>query len=312
MKCDVIQDLLPLYAEHLCSSESRKLIDKHLASCELCKKNLAHMVCDLTADEMSQTEIDNYLKEKDLLSNSKKLLEYEGLKKVTTVIFYITSILNLLFIVLILISVLFGYGAKYPKIYWGETGLFAALVLLFMIVTPLVICLFGLLVAKKKVYKKQYKSILLLCSILLIPAYFLSVSGGIVTYMVPPVISYTDNTDNYLIIDNYLDKYAETVSAFFPEKIPQNAMDIHYSYSKYSDFFDDTLKINASWTLPADEYETIKQQISISGHMERLSNKTDYFQIILTGVPYHHDLKTYIEFNDEQKIISYTVDTSSN
>ena len=38
--CDVIQDLLPLYADEACSEESRKLVEEHIAECEDCMKML--------------------------------------------------------------------------------------------------------------------------------------------------------------------------------------------------------------------------------------------------------------------------------
>lgn len=40
INCDVIRDLLPLYAEDLASESSRKLVDDHLNACESCKKEL--------------------------------------------------------------------------------------------------------------------------------------------------------------------------------------------------------------------------------------------------------------------------------
>ena len=38
MKCDIIKDLLPLYAEGLCSDASREEIEEHLKNCEDCRK----------------------------------------------------------------------------------------------------------------------------------------------------------------------------------------------------------------------------------------------------------------------------------
>ncbi|MDL2300703.1 zf-HC2 domain-containing protein [Clostridiaceae bacterium OttesenSCG-928-D20] len=35
--CDVIQDLLPLYHDGVCSDESRKMVDEHLPECEPCR-----------------------------------------------------------------------------------------------------------------------------------------------------------------------------------------------------------------------------------------------------------------------------------
>ena len=40
ISCDIIRDLLPLYAEDLVSEDSRKLVDGHLCSCDPCTKQL--------------------------------------------------------------------------------------------------------------------------------------------------------------------------------------------------------------------------------------------------------------------------------
>ena len=41
--CDMIEDLLPLYCDGVCSEESRKMIDGHLAACESCREALRAM-----------------------------------------------------------------------------------------------------------------------------------------------------------------------------------------------------------------------------------------------------------------------------
>lgn len=41
--CNVIKDLLPLYAEDMVSDDTRRLVDEHIASCEDCKKQLGEM-----------------------------------------------------------------------------------------------------------------------------------------------------------------------------------------------------------------------------------------------------------------------------
>ena len=44
--CDMIKDLLPLYADDVCSEESRKAVEEHINSCPDCKAEL----------ELSQTQ----------------------------------------------------------------------------------------------------------------------------------------------------------------------------------------------------------------------------------------------------------------
>ncbi|WP_079478900.1 zf-HC2 domain-containing protein [Halobacillus salinus] len=43
ISCDVIRDVLPLYAEDMASQDTRDLVEEHLASCENCKKRLEEM-----------------------------------------------------------------------------------------------------------------------------------------------------------------------------------------------------------------------------------------------------------------------------
>lgn len=40
MNCNVIRDLLPLYAEDMVSPESKALVEDHLQGCESCTKEL--------------------------------------------------------------------------------------------------------------------------------------------------------------------------------------------------------------------------------------------------------------------------------
>ncbi len=37
MDCDVIRDLLPLYADEACSEKSRALVNEHLLDCSECR-----------------------------------------------------------------------------------------------------------------------------------------------------------------------------------------------------------------------------------------------------------------------------------
>ena len=37
MNCEIVRDLLPLYADGLCSEESRRAVEEHLKSCEACR-----------------------------------------------------------------------------------------------------------------------------------------------------------------------------------------------------------------------------------------------------------------------------------
>lgn len=43
INCDIIRDLLPLYAEHITSEASNALVEEHLAECEACRAELEQM-----------------------------------------------------------------------------------------------------------------------------------------------------------------------------------------------------------------------------------------------------------------------------
>ena len=49
MKCEVIRDLLPLYHDGVCSSESKALVEEHLENCSACQKELETMDAQLTS-----------------------------------------------------------------------------------------------------------------------------------------------------------------------------------------------------------------------------------------------------------------------
>ena len=47
ISCDVVQDLLPLYHDGVCSKDSSEIVDTHLQNCEICKKMLTDMDSDV-------------------------------------------------------------------------------------------------------------------------------------------------------------------------------------------------------------------------------------------------------------------------
>ena len=57
MNCNVIRDLLPLYVDHICSDESRELVDGHLTECRDCSMLLQQMRnTEIETDLKSETE----------------------------------------------------------------------------------------------------------------------------------------------------------------------------------------------------------------------------------------------------------------
>ncbi len=48
--CELVQDLIPLYSEGLCSDVSRKIVEEHTESCEICQQLLAQIPADAVPD----------------------------------------------------------------------------------------------------------------------------------------------------------------------------------------------------------------------------------------------------------------------
>ncbi|MDP4090802.1 MAG: zf-HC2 domain-containing protein [Bacillota bacterium] len=73
MKCEVIQDLLQLYVDDLCSGDSRGLIEEHLESCSECREFLNSLKERDTLFQEAEVEVDGVV-ERKLLGNIKKRL----------------------------------------------------------------------------------------------------------------------------------------------------------------------------------------------------------------------------------------------
>ena len=46
--CDVIKDILPLYAENMISADTKMIVDEHISSCHDCKKKLSDLNVPVT------------------------------------------------------------------------------------------------------------------------------------------------------------------------------------------------------------------------------------------------------------------------
>src|SRR5690554_1532804 len=74
VKCAVIEDLLPLYIDEVCSQESKRIVEEHLSECHHCK---AKYNAQKSALEIDNNVIMENLKSKDPF---KKIKRYEMLK----------------------------------------------------------------------------------------------------------------------------------------------------------------------------------------------------------------------------------------
>ena len=85
-KCGIIKDLLPLYVDHVCSDESKELIDQHLLECEHCKSYLNLLRESQDVEAAAYDEETESRKVKMMLRMKKKLLFRNILVAVFTVL----------------------------------------------------------------------------------------------------------------------------------------------------------------------------------------------------------------------------------
>ena len=72
--CALIQDLLPLYRDGVCSDESRKAVEAHLKGCPACQAALAAMGAEIEGDRLGLGT--------NLFSGAETLTEYFGVEEV--------------------------------------------------------------------------------------------------------------------------------------------------------------------------------------------------------------------------------------
>lgn len=56
-KCDMVKDLLPLYADDVCSDESRKAVEEHMKNCPDCKTELEKLRKNVTVSPQKDSEV---------------------------------------------------------------------------------------------------------------------------------------------------------------------------------------------------------------------------------------------------------------
>ena len=84
--CGIIKDLLPLYVDHVCSDESKELIDQHLLECEKCKAYMDSLRESQAVEAVAYDEEKERRKVKMMLGMKKKIVSRNILVAVFTVL----------------------------------------------------------------------------------------------------------------------------------------------------------------------------------------------------------------------------------
>lgn len=94
--CDIIQDLLPLYCDNVCSEESKQTIEEHIQECEQCRNDLLQMQKEIKGETP-------HINEQKVTKVAKT-----ALKKKKTIAFVAGCL-----VVLLLVSLVIGAGFTY-------------------------------------------------------------------------------------------------------------------------------------------------------------------------------------------------------
>lgn len=91
-KCNVIRDLLPLYADNICSEDSREMVEEHLSSCKECKQESEDYRYNTgIGDESEKNSIDEM---KAVADFSKKLKKRNFIKIIVSVVLSLAVIIS--------------------------------------------------------------------------------------------------------------------------------------------------------------------------------------------------------------------------
>lgn len=127
--CELVQDLLPLYQDNICSETSRKIVEEHLSGCDDCRQ---------VADRLSNTEIDQYLTEEKA-----RVLDVHAKKEkrtATTIGIITAGVLLIPVVVCLICNLAIGHGLD-----WFYIVLASMLMVASVTVIPM-------LVYEKKIY----------------------------------------------------------------------------------------------------------------------------------------------------------------
>ena len=307
MKCEIIKDLLPLYIENLCSTESRIEVESHLEQCEECQQEYSQLHKDyISKANIQTTEV--FLEEKALFEKSKQEIKESFVNKVIKKFFTVIFTLGLFINVAMVIITFIIYHYKYPKLYFKELGVTQIWILILPFL-PTVLALIGRTIIWK--YKK-YKFLSKIVLVGTIPAVLV---GGFCTLffmLIPPVSSTTKNLSNYMKVDGDTEQFESCVNSFFPNQVPVSAKQADYFYQRYASFFEEEVNMEASWILTPSEYDTTKQQVLELSQFQNshLSESDGNGTILSTLQP--ENVTIVFEYNDTIKKVTYRAYTTKN
>ena len=105
MKCEIIRDLMPLYLDDICSAETKKTVEEHLADCEECRKYMKQMQTELEVEKMA---LEDSVEEKKLLQEGAERMKEIGKKSIVDKMIIVDTLLN--FLLIVTAGIIFSFG----------------------------------------------------------------------------------------------------------------------------------------------------------------------------------------------------------
>ncbi len=305
MKCDVIRDLIPLYAENLCSEESTALVKEHLSTCSVCNEYLTAITKDITPSLPSEKELEERLSEKDLLVKSKESIRKDTIKKILIVLnIIVITITSVIIAVYIFLSI--DEIARFPALHYTFGINIIYLFGFILMLSPIIIGSLEIYSLVNRFKSKHYIRKFISNILLQLIAMILSLAMMFIMIVAPPFESRTNNLRNYLKTDKDIKKHETVYSSFFPEEISESANNPEYRYEKYSTLLFTYCKMQLSLTLPDNEYLTEKNRI-LAYETIPLEGEENAFAVVLSGVRTGLKPKLEFRFDDRSKKLSYNL-----
>lgn len=98
ISCKVIEDLLPLYIDGVCSEESKKIVEDHISTCCICSEKLKQMKSDNISDEDVKFNLNEAKAIKNLSKTWSKKLFLSKVKGIISTLIVIAIILLFIYI----------------------------------------------------------------------------------------------------------------------------------------------------------------------------------------------------------------------
>lgn len=109
-ECEIVRDLLPVYADEFCSQYTKDFVDRHLSYCTECKRTLANMETEIGVSVITDAEAD--------LHRLKKSVFKKQSNTIALLTVFFTALLSIFFFSFIADTVRGEVAGEYEAMYY--------------------------------------------------------------------------------------------------------------------------------------------------------------------------------------------------